>query len=165
MFASEIAQFVESGISVLVGTRDAGLRPEGIRASASVADVERGEITLYLPRAIAGRTIENLKQNGRIAATFTRAVDHRSIQLKGQVVELRDAVESERERIRLYLEALSIDWAFVGVPRSATRAMNFWPAVAVRFRVESSFEQTPGPDAGQRISQEAPPSLAFRGMS
>lgn len=163
MFASEIAQFAESGISVLVGTRDAALRPEGIRAAGAAADAARGELTVYLPIATAGRTLENLRQNGRIAVTFTRAVDHRSIQLKGQVVEIRPASAEERERIRRYLENLALDWGFVGVPRKATLAMNCWPAYAVRFQVESVFEQTPGPDAGQRISTEAPPSLAYRG--
>ena len=163
MIAPEIVQFVESGISVLVGTRDAALRPEGIRAGGAVADGPSGEITLFLPVATSARTIENLRQNGRIAATFTRAIDHRAIQLKGQVVEIRSAVEPERERIDRYLEALSLDWGFVGVPRKATRAMNCWPAYAVRFRVESTFEQTPGPEAGQRISAKEPPPLAYRG--
>lgn len=162
MLAPEIVQFVESGISVLVGTRDAALRPEGIRSAGAFADGERGEVTLFLPVATSGRTVENLRQNGRIAATFTRAIDHRAIQLKGQVVDIRPATDPERERIERYLEALSLDWGFVGVPRKATRSMNCWPAFAVRFRVESSFEQTPGPGAGQQISKESPPSLACR---
>jgi len=33
--------------------------------------------------------------------------------------------------------------------------MNAWPAYTVHLRAETLFEQTPGPDAGQRLTPEA----------
>lgn len=155
MISVELAEFIESGISVLVGSRDARLRPDCLRAAGAFADPALGELTVVLPKATSERTLANLRGNGRIAVTVTRAVDHRSLQLKGAVVEIRESTESERARIERYLEALALDWGMVGVPRKATLALNYWPSYTVRLAVESLFEQTPGPDAGARISPDS----------
>lgn len=93
MITSELARFIASGISVLVGTRDARLRPDCVWAAGILAH----------------------------------------------------------------------DWAFVGVPRKATLAMNSWPAFTVRLRAETLFEQTPGPGAGHRRTPEDGDPVAWHG--
>ena len=40
----------------------------------------------------------------------------------------------------------------VGLPRVATDGWVMWPAVAVRFRVNALFDQTPGPGAGAPLA-------------
>jgi hypothetical protein len=154
LISVELAAFIESGISVLVGSRDARLRPDCLRAAGAYAGAALSELTIFLPAATSARTLANLRDNGRIAVTVTRAVDHRSLQLKGPVLEIRESTEAERELIVRYLEALALDWGFVGVPRKATLALNYWPSYTVRLAVESLFEQTPGPEAGARISSD-----------
>jgi len=151
----ELARFIESGISVLVGTRDGRLRPDCVRAAGVRADAAAGTLTVFLPSATAERALANLADNGRIAVTVTRAIDHRSLQIKGGVLEVRPASLDERRFIERYLEQLAVDWGHVGVPRKSTRSMNFWPAFSVLLAVETLFEQTPGPDAGQRLTPEA----------
>ena len=155
MITSELARFIESGISVLVGTRDARLRPDCVRAAGVRADAAAGTLTVFLPAATSERALANLADNGRIAVTVTRAIDHRSLQIKGGVVEIRPASPEDRAFIERYLEQLAVDWGHVGVPRRSTQSMNFWPAFTARLAAETLFEQTPGPDAGQRLTPEA----------
>lgn len=155
MITPELARFIESGISVLVGTRDARLRPDGLRAAGIQADPTSGTLTVFLPQATCERALANLADNGRIAVTVTRAIDHRSLQIKGRAIEIRSASLAERKFIEQYLDLLAVDWGHVGVPRRSTRAMNFWPASTVRVAAETLFEQTPGPDAGQSLTPEA----------
>jgi hypothetical protein len=151
----ELARFIESGISVLVGTRDARLRPDCVRAAGVRADSAANTLTVFLPAATSERALANLADNGRIAVTVTRAIDHRSLQLKGGVLEVRPADPEERAEMERYLELLAADWGHVGVPRKSTKAMNHWPSFTVTLRCEALFEQTPGPDAGQRLTPEA----------
>jgi hypothetical protein len=151
----ELAEFIESGISVLVGTRDARLRPDCVRAAGVRADPGAGTLAVFLPAATAERALANLADNGRIAVTITRAIDHRSLQVKGGALEVRPSTADERREIERYLDLLAADWGHVGVPRQATRSMNHWPAFTVTLRCEALFEQTPGPGAGGPLTPES----------
>jgi len=151
----ELACFIGSGISVLVGTRDAQLRPDCVRAAGVKADPQTGTLTLFLPAATSERALANLADNGRIAVTVTRAIDHHSLQIKGGALAVRPSTAEERPEIERYLELLAADWGHVGVPRQATKAMNCWPAFTVTLRAEALFEQTPGPGAGGPLTRES----------
>ena len=155
MITPELAAFIESGISVLVGTRDARLRPDCVRGAGVRADPEAGTLSVFLPAASSERALANLADNRRIAVTVTRAIDHRSLQVKGGALEVRPATAEERQEIARYLELLAVDWGHVGVPRQATKSMNHWPAFLVTLRCEALFEQTPGPGAGSPLTRES----------
>ncbi len=155
MITPELARFIESGISVLVGTRDARLRPDCLRAAGVRADAAAGTLTIFLPAKTSERALANLADNGRIAVTVTRAIDHRSLQIKGEAVAVRPSSPEERGFIEQYLELLAADWSHVGVPRKATKSMNYWPAFTVTLRSEALFEQTPGPGAGGPLTRES----------
>lgn len=148
VISRELSDFVESGISVLVGTRDARLLPECVRVVG--ARVERGgaELTVFVPEATGAVTIANLRDNGRIAVCFTRPRDHRSIQLKGQLVSIRGANARERRLVDAYRAGLAEELGWVGLPQRVTLRMAHWPCHAVRLKVEQVFDQTPGPGAG-----------------
>jgi len=150
--ADDVAEFMESGVSILVGSRDASLRPACLRAMGVHVDRSSGIATVYLPRAIAERTVKNLRDNGQVAVTFSRAIDHRSVQLKGTCVEIRDSGDQDRAIQEKYRRAWFDQLGTIGMaPRVLERAA-WWPSVAVSFRVRETFEQTPGPLAGSRLS-------------
>jgi hypothetical protein len=107
---------------------------------------------VYLPSAVAGPTLQNLEDNGRIAMTLTRPIDHKSVQLKGRALRTRPSEASDRELQAVHRAALTEQFAAVGVPRSATRRLVWWPSVAVEVELEQVFTQTPGPRAGEPIS-------------
>lgn len=149
--SEELVEFIESGVSMLVGTRDAALRPEVLRAVGAVAGADRESLTVYLTRAIAEPTIANLKDNGRIALTCSRPYDHRGLQIKGHVISMRDGTEADRAHQERYLAGFVEQVYIVGLPRSVMRQLRIFPSVAVTFRAEDVFVQTPGPGAGRRF--------------
>jgi hypothetical protein len=151
MITGELVGFLQSGVSVLVGTRDRELVPEASRALGARVEPGGTEISIFLPIATSARTIANLHDNGRIAVCFSRAFDHRSVQLKGRIVAITPANGEDKEVIDVYRGAIAQAWGQLGLPPRITMRMAHWPAHAVRFAVESTFVQTPGPGAGERL--------------
>ena len=143
----ELVPFLESGISILVGTRDARLQPEAMRAVGAWVEPGGGELRVYVPASTSARTRENLADNGRIAVCFS-AVDHRTFQFKGTILEVREARAEERAPLERWRAAVAQHWGAVGLPTKLTHRLVVWPAYALRVRVESMYQQTPGPGAG-----------------
>lgn len=156
MVPDELVPFIESGLSVLVGTRDARLVPEALRAMAP--RVERGgeEVTVFLPHATAARALADLRDNGRIAVCVSRPCDHRTFQLKGRVVSVAEAGPADRPHLDRYRCEFARVLAEIGMPPRLTLRMAHWPCHAVRFRVEQAFVQTPGPSAGEALGAAGP---------
>ena len=75
---------MESGVSLLIGTRSAELRPTGRRAFGAKIDAANSSATVFLPAFGAEIALANLKDNGQIAATFARSMDHRALQIKAK---------------------------------------------------------------------------------
>ena len=68
MIPDSIVALLQTGVSVMVGTRDASLMPECTRAWGIHIAAEGRTVTIFLSKAIAGKTIENLRENGKIAS-------------------------------------------------------------------------------------------------
>ena len=149
--SDDLIAFVESGVSIQVGTRDSTLVPEALRAVGARVSAERSEIFVYVPHATSARTLANLRDNGRIAVCFSRVEDHRTIQVKGRVLELEPAQDAERERIDAYRAEFAGNLAFVGLPPRLSFRISSWPCHRVRFAVETIWVQTPGPGAGDPL--------------
>jgi hypothetical protein len=152
MLPEEHVTFVESGVSVLVGTRDAGMRPFGLRAMGAKVRADRKTLTVFIPDQTGERTLADLRDNGRTALTFTRPIDHRSMQLKGKAIAIRAATEDERPFLESYVEGWARHLEVVGLPRAIGSRLTYWPATAVDVIVEASYHQTPGPSAGKCLT-------------
>lgn len=146
--STELAAFAEAGNSILVGSRDARLFPECVRALGARVERGRRELTVFLATAVSATTVANLAENGRIAVCFSRIEDHRSIQVKGRVVSIRAGDEADRAVVERYRGDWTRNLAVIGMPPRISLRQNAWPCHAVRVRIESLFEQTPGPGAG-----------------
>jgi len=155
LITEELAEFIQSGVSIQLGTRDARLVPDCVRLVGARVERGGGEVTVFLPRATGAKSLANLKDNGRIAVCFSRPADHRSIQLKGSAVSLEDAVSSDRPVVDRYRSALADVLSVLGVPPRTLLRISHWPCTAARFQVESVFVQTPGPGAGDRLRPAA----------
>lgn len=150
LISSELAKFLESGVSVLVATRDGRMQPECARAVGARLEAGGDEVTVFLPVATSMRVVANLGENGRIAVCFA-SVDHRGIQVKGQVLGVAPADACDRQLVDRYRAAVAQEWGFVGLPPRITYRMNHWPCHAVRLRIEAVYVQTPGPGAGEPL--------------
>lgn len=147
----DLVEFIESGVSMLVGTRDAGLRPECMRGSGATVARDRRSITLLLNELTGTRTLENVKNGSPIAITFSRPMDHRTVQVKGRVRTVRPGTPAEHQIAQRYLSAFVESLYAVGMSRALSRRMRVEPCVAVELEVMELFQQTPGPDAGKPL--------------
>lgn len=153
-----LVSFLEQGVSVYMGTRNARLEPNGVRVIAVMVDADRQHLTAYLPSLDAAAVLADLDANGQAALAFARPTDDRACQIKGECVSVRDAEPAERTRVQDQWQGLIAQLAMVGIPPEASHGWTSWPCVAVRLRVTAAFDQTPGPGAGSRLAEEESPS-------
>jgi hypothetical protein len=152
MIGTELAAFLQEGLGIYVGTRNAALEPNGARASAARVDATGAELTVYVPSMAVARVLADLRANQQIAVSFGRPVDDRACQVKGVFIDAHDAREDEREIVSAQWQAFVRSLEYIGIPAAATRGWATWPAVAIRFKPTAVFDQTPGPDAGKPAS-------------
>lgn len=152
MIGPELAAFLEEGLGVHVGTRDAGLRPQGCRGLGVRVEDGGRQLTVFIARVAADRLIPDLESNGHVAVTVGRPIDERSCQVKGTVIDWRDASEGERPLALGQYDGYLTQLERIGIPRAISSGWVTWPAVAVRLKVTALFEQTPGKRAGEALS-------------
>jgi hypothetical protein len=155
LLSEEIVEFVESGVSVLVGSRNAEMRPECIRGFGATVSKDRSRLAVYLTAELATRMRADLEENGRVAIAFSRFVDHKTLQLKGRVVALRAGTPDDHAAQQRYIAAFGEHLSIAGLPRSILRRVRLGTLLVVDLDVEEIYLQTPGPDAGRRLEPRA----------
>jgi hypothetical protein len=148
----DLVDFLESGVSILVGTRNAKNEPEATRSCGAKVSADRASVSLYFPDW-AQRAIVDIEENGHVAVCFSRMLDNYSIQLKGEGATVREATDAERMVPERYLAAYVETLSMAGFPRALTTRIRVWPAKVVTFPVRDIFIQTPGPNAGDRLGK------------
>lgn len=156
MISDDVLAFLGGGKSVVVGTCDSQLCPEAARAAGLRPHLDRTHVSLFLPDAVCARTLQNLRDNGRIAIGLSYPPDHRSLQLKGVMTDMAAATEEDLAFVRTYLAALAAELSVVGLPEHVVLRVNYEPCTRVVVRVAEIFDQTPGPEAGRRLVGGAP---------
>ena len=149
----EVFELVRGGAPMAVATADAAQRPTCLRGLG----VEGGPgctLTVYVNAALAERTRADLEVNPRIAVTFSRLPDLRSIQLKGVVRAVRPTTAHDHAIQARYVEALAEQLALAGLPRSLLRRVVTQPSLAIELEAQELFEQTPGAGAGRVLGTE-----------
>jgi hypothetical protein len=152
MIDSELAAFLEEGIGIQIGTRDANLAPNGARVVAVRVEEDGTHLTAFVPSGAAAQVLPDLEANGQAAIVFARPPDERSCQVKGVFAGLGAAGVTEerfvRDQWQRWLERLTL----IGLPLATFEGWDAWPCVAIRIRVTALFNQTPGPNAGVALS-------------
>jgi hypothetical protein len=146
------------GVSVIVGSRDAALRPSVMRAVGSKVAEGGAEITVYLSRTQSRQLLQDIAATGHIAVVFSEPSTHRTVQLKASRASLRNAGPEDAPELARYLASMEREILRVGYPPEMTRAMlahRLDDVVAVRFVPEKAFDQTPGPRAGAALGEGA----------
>jgi hypothetical protein len=148
----ELIAFLEQGVSLLVGTCDASLTPHSLRATGVRVHDDHRHVTLYLPEVTSRNTVTDVAANPRVAVLASQPLDHRSFQLKGAVTRVGPAPDEARPLVEEYLAGFARVLELVGMPYEVVANLSHWPSVALEFRVEELYLQTPGPGAGARLS-------------
>jgi hypothetical protein len=152
MIDRELAAFLQEGIAIQLGTRNARLEPNGVRVVAVSVEDDGRHLTAYVPDIAVRHVLPDLKDNGYAALVFARPPDERACQVKATFAGSRTADDGEREAVEgqwgRWLERLN----GIGVSRPALEPWDVWPCVAIRLQVTAIFNQTPGPNAGARLA-------------
>jgi hypothetical protein len=152
MIQGELADFLQQGVGIYIGTRNADYEPNGARAIAARVEQEGARLVIYLADVAAARILPDLESNGQAAVTFGRPVDERACQVKGTFVAARAAREDERALLDAQWEGFTRSLEMIGVAPEARSAWPKWPATAVTLKPTAIFEQTPGPSTGQQLA-------------
>ncbi|NKN37554.1 hypothetical protein HFC70_14470 [Agrobacterium sp. a22-2] len=151
MFQEEIAHFVQSPVMQIIGTADDQRRPEIGRGAGGWVSMERGIVEMVVSAWQWPGTITNLRQNGRVAVTFSRPSDYESYQIKGDAI-LRPANAEEIERSSRYLVDIVSTLMRLGL---SAEIISPWLSnrdpMLIAIQVSSIFVQTPGAKAGTRL--------------
>jgi len=151
MIDSAVAAFVQEGIGIQIGTRNASLAPSGARATAVVVEPGGTHVVVFVPKVSAPHVLPNLRDNGQAAIVFVRPVDERSLQIKGTFVDARNATAKERRIVEAQWEGFMKQVEMIGIPRAIFADWFIWPSLALRIKTTTVFDQTPGPNAGKAL--------------
>jgi hypothetical protein len=151
--------FMRRGVSVIVGSRDANLRPSVMRGVGSDVSEDGSLITVFLVRSQARQLLQDIAATGQLAVVFSEPSSHRSLQLKAGKATLRNATAQDEPLLARYLASMEHELGQVHIPPQVTRALlshRIADVVAVSFVPEQAFDQTPGPRAGTVLGGAAP---------
>ena len=152
MLDRTLTEFLEQGLAIHIGTRNARMEPNGCRVTAVRVEDQGRQLIAYLPKAATPAVLEDLQSNGQAALSFARPMDDRAVQVKGEFIDTRDSGEADGEFVLAQWQALQRQLEFIGIPAKASETWKLWPCTVVRIRVTAIFSQTPGPDAGAVLS-------------
>ena len=153
MLDKTLTEFLERGLAIHIGTRNEALRPNGCRVTAVRVEDQGRTLIAYLPKAATPLVLEDLRSNGQAAVSLARPTDDRAVQVKGELISMRDADPEEEKFVLGQWQALLTELDMIGLaPLTSTSTWLMWPCVAVKLRVTAVFSQTPGPEAGSVLS-------------
>jgi len=155
MIPDRVVELLHGPTWIQIGTRDEALRPAHALVVGAMVHDDRRTVTIFVPAARSERLLRNLRENGRVALGLALA-SHEAYQLKGTYVSSRPTDDAERTRQEARRAALLADALKAGYPPAIARplvlGLAYTPGVAITFRAEEVFLQTPGPGAGTLLS-------------
>lgn len=152
---------VDKGVSTIVGSCDAKLRPSIMRAIGSSITLGGETVTVYLSRQQSRQLLLDVTATGRIAVVFSEPFSHRTLQVKAAQARIRAAQASDEAPLQRYLAAMEGEIARVGFEARFTRAMfaaKLDDLVVISFEPDEAYDQTPGPKAGTALPADKGPT-------
>ncbi len=153
---TDIAELLESGCALIVGTVDAAAVPDATRGWGAQV-LPDGVHVRVLVAADATTSLANLRSPGAVALTATDVSNYRSVQAKGTAVAVEPATDEDRRRRERFTAAFfgavhDVD----GTPEELLAQLPPAEYAAFVMTVEDLFDQTPGPSAGARLETAGP---------
>jgi hypothetical protein len=157
LLAPEHIALIDKGVSAIVASRDAALRPSLMRAVGSHITPDGREITVFLARSQSRQLLQDLAATGQIAVVFSQPTTHRTLQVKGGSISGRAAAEHDLPVLQRYLESMEYEICSIGHRAEVVRAMlafRLEDLVAISFSPAEAYDQTPGPKAGSVLAAQ-----------
>src|SRR4029077_13966312 len=110
------AAFVQGGVAMVAGSRDADHIPILARAVGCRVSPNRQKVTLLLPGSQSESLITSVRSTGTIAAVFTQPSTHVSVQLKSADATLSPARPSDVGVVNRWTDAFVDETLPLGYP-------------------------------------------------
>lgn len=94
---------VDGGVSTIVSSCDAALRPSIMRAVGSAITPDGRSISVYLSRRQTRQLLQDVAASGRIAVVFSQPFSHRTLQVKTTSARTRGALPADQPVLQRYL--------------------------------------------------------------
>ncbi|NEX62294.1 hypothetical protein [Noviherbaspirillum galbum] len=149
------ADFMQAGVSLVVGAASNDKSPAIVRATGCRLLDDLGEVSIVVSASQGAEVLRCIRENGAVAVVFSQPSTHRTIQLKGKDARVVGATAEDRESAVRYRDLFATELAPLGFEPLLIRTLLDCPPadlVAIRFTPEDAFIQTPGPNAGQRLA-------------
>jgi hypothetical protein len=150
----ELAEFLESPCSLIVGTLDAAGLPDASRAwGVEVLDDRRLRVLLSTQAPVARRNVES---GGALALTATHFLTFESVQLKGRATHVEHATPADRIRFDQYCSGATQAISEAdGTPEELVARFMTDDVYACLVTIDSVFDQTPGRSAGTQLAPDS----------
>jgi hypothetical protein len=155
MIPDRVVEVIHGSAIMYAGTRDERLRPAQTYVIGAVVHPDHETVTFFVPESRSERILSDLTNNGKIALALGLPT-HEAYQLKGTYIsfrptEAKDRAVQEASRAKVLSALLQ-----AGYPEQLVKphvlGLAYRPGIAITFRAEEIFLQTPGPEAGKKIS-------------
>jgi len=148
---SGLKALIESVGTILVGTRDADLRPEITRGWGAHILRDSHTIDLCVSLSAGAKTLVNLRDHDEIAVTFHHTTTYKTLQLKGRFTESGEPTPEDWDWVTRHRKELTAQAGINRIPLDIGARIFTDDLVRIRFVVQQAFEQTPGPGAGGKV--------------
>ena len=155
MLTDEICEFLTSGVSIALASRNAAFEPSIVRAKGCrIVRSDQFRIRVLVSAAHAGELLEDVRATAMVSATFTMPNTHRTLQFKGKDASVVELDAEDRAIMERYPHNFSLSVGPLGFNEEFVRAFfaSSPDEVAVEFTPSDAFQQTPGPAAGTRLA-------------
>lgn len=154
VLTGELAEFCQSGVSVVIAARSADGKPIAGVAKACRITPE-GRMRLFLDEPANRSLLSAFAEGSPVAATFSAPRNHRSIQVKSFAVRQVDLEEGDLGEIARQIKIFAGELVSANyTPRFAAAYTGYRleEIVAIEFLPDDAFVQTPGPGAGEQLA-------------
>jgi len=151
MIPEKLVEFIHGPTFMFVGTRDEKLSASVKKVFGAIVNQDQETITFFVPEIMSEKMLSDLEDNGRVALTMAQMPSHETYQFKGAYISSRKSNDKEISIQDVYCDKMALVMEMVGFPKEYWTSCVYKPSVAVTFRVEDMFNQTPSPEAGKKI--------------
>lgn len=106
LLSTEHVALVDRGVSTIVASRDAQMRPSIMRAVGARISADGQRITVFLRQSQSQQLLADIAATGHIAVTFSDPPSHRTVQVKATAAVQRALLPADEPALQRYLTAM-----------------------------------------------------------
>ena len=153
--ATEIVALIKGPVAIAVASRDADHFPSLCHAYGCRWDAKGQILRIFVLADEAKPVLANIAANGEVAAVFSDVRTLRSLQIKGRDGHMLDFDAKDSRQQESHYRQTADGLLAAGYPDGPARGYFDVPAkaplVTLAFTPVDIFQQTPGPNAGDRL--------------